>query len=478
VQRALLIVLVALSYVLLAGGPRWSLGALLAIAGAAFVASPRRALAFHGPWRPLDFALAAAAAGLLIQLVPLPAGVVAVLSPDAARVNAGLHVTTMVRGAPAWATLSINREATAAAFGAVVLGILSFWIARGVFGAGGSTRQFCRALAIIGAAAAVLALVQKSVLPHAVLFVLAPEERSANPFGAFVNRNHFAGWLLLVIGPVCGYLVAQLRTHPAQRGGWRLTLRHYLQSSAVLTTMAAVTVIGVLLATLSRSGLAGFGAAALTAWLIGRDRMKLERTSLAAGLGLAGAMVIIAVLFVDVDAWAERAGEFVSGERAGASRLNIWRETVPIVRDFWLVGTGGGTYSDAMTQYQESRLWVGSMQRWAHFNNAHSQYVQTAAEGGLLLAVPAIAAMTWLGILGRRSLRADKGEMFWVRTGAAAGLAGLAVQSIWEVSLVMPANAVMCGALAGLMLHQRAATATPGRTAGSGLPPPAPLKAR
>jgi len=60
--------------------------------------------------------------------------------------------------------------------------------------------------------------------------------------------------------------------------------------------------------------------------------------------------------------------------------------------------------------------------------------------------------------LARAAVIADKGEMFWVRVGAAAGLAGLAVQSIWEVSLTMPANAVLAGVLAGLVLYQREGT--------------------
>ena len=72
----------------------------------------------------------------------------------------------------------------------------------------------------------------------------------------------------------------------------------------------------------------------------------------------------------------------------GFSRIGIWRETLPIIADFPLAGTGAGTYSDAMTHYQQTRFWVGSMQRWAHFNNAHSHYVQVASEGGLLLTVP------------------------------------------------------------------------------------------
>ena len=53
--------------------------------------------------------------------------------------------------------------------------------------------------------------------------------------------------------------------------------------------------------------------------------------------------------------------------------------------------------------------------------------------------------------------------MFWVRIGAAAGLAGLAAQSIWETSLIMPANAVMAGVLGGLLLYRREARPDPVR---------------
>ena len=133
---------------------------------------------------------------------------------------------------------------------------------------------------------------------------------------------------------------------------------------------------------------------------------------------------------------------------------------MPIIRDFWPAGTGAGTYSDAMTVYQQTRIWVGSMQRWAHFNNAHSFYIQVASEGGVLLSLPAL----WVGLavatLGWRSVRADKGEMFWVRVGAFAGLTGVAVQSLWEVALVMPANAALAGMLTGLLLYQREVTGT------------------
>ena len=74
---------------------------------------------------------------------------------------------------------------------------------------------------------------------------------------------------------------------------------------------------------------------------------------------------------------------------------------------------------------------------------------------GLLLGLPVLWALIALARLGYRAVRSDKGEMFWVRIGAAGGLAGVAVQSIWEASLIMPANAVLAGVLGGLLLYRR-----------------------
>ncbi len=464
-QRTLLISLVVASYLLFAGGPRWTLGPLLLVALLGVLVAPRQTIRFPQGWRPLDVSLLALVAGVLIQLVPLPAHVLALLSPNAVEVRRALRFSAFGSPTAGWIPLTIDPEATTYALGTVILGILSFWIARSVFGAGGSSRKFCRALAIVGAVAAIAALVQKVVTPAMILGVLTPEARSANPLGAFTNRNHFAAWLLMVATVACGYLIAHLRIHPAYRQRWRDSFRQFLSSGALPTAAAAIITVGVIFVTLSRSAVAGLGAAAVAAWLLGRPRMRIERTNLPTVLGLAGAGILIAVLFIDVDGWATRLEQsFGPTPSRGFSRTGIWRETLPIIRDFPLAGTGAGTYSDAMTHYQQTRLWVGSMQRWAHFNNAHSHYVQVATEGGLLLTVPALSCLAFLWTLGRRALCADHGEMFWARVGAAAGLIGLAVQSIWEVALVMPANAVLGGVLAGLLLYKREPGSEPSST--------------
>lgn len=456
-QRTLLILLVAASYLLLAGGRPWTLGPLLALAALAVLASPGRVLTFRPSWRLLDAALVAIALLIVVQLLPLPAGLVAAVSPNAARVRSALQFTPLTPAAADPVPLSVDPGSTAAALGVVVLGIVSFWIARALFGSGGHTRAVCRALAAIGAVAAILALVQKAATPKLLLFAFEPVARSTNPFGAFTNRNHMAAWLLMMAAPLSGYLIARMHIHDDDfRGHWRPWFRHFLVSGMALTTLALAVILMTLLATLSRSAVVGLGAAALVAWRLGGPRMSLQRSTLPAKLGTVGVVLLAAMLFVDLDGWATRAQESLGDAPATEfGRATIWRETLPVIRDFWLTGTGAGTYSDAMTQYQQSRIWVGSMQRWAHFNNAHSHYLQLLSEGGLLLALPVILALAVFAKLARAAVLADKGEMFWVRVGAAAGLAGLAVQSIWEVALTTPANAVLAGVLAGLVLYQR-----------------------
>ncbi len=451
-QRTLLLSLVAASYLLLAGGRPWTLGPLLVLAAVAALSAPRRTFRFPRQHRLLDVALVAIAAVVAVQLLPLPAPVVDALSPNAARIKAALQFS--VTPVPAWAALSIAPQRTLDALLSVTIGILSFWTARAVFGASGNTRAFCRMLALLGLVAAIAALAQKAATPQLLLFSVQPEARSTNPFGAFTNRNHFAGWLLLISTPVIGYLIARLRIQEYRDRRWAAIVKQFLASGAVMTALASAVTVGVLVATLSRSGVAGLGVAALVGWWVGRPRMRLEPTTLPARLGLVGVLIIVSMAFVDVDGWVTRIEQTLTADGL-FGRLTIWRETLPMIRDFWLTGVGAGAYPDAMTHYQQTRFFVNSMQRWAHFNNAHSHFVQIAAEGGVLLAVPAIAALAALWTLARRSLRADKGEMFWVRVGAAAGLAGLAAQSIWDVSLTMPANAVLAGVLAGLLLSRR-----------------------
>ncbi|HWQ14436.1 MAG TPA: O-antigen ligase family protein, partial [Roseiflexaceae bacterium] len=127
-------------------------------------------------------------------------------------------------------------------------------------------------------------------------------------------------------------------------------------------------------------------------------------------------------------------------------RRVIWRETLPLVRDVWLAGAGTGTYATAMVFYQRTG-------REYAFNQAHNEYLQTAAEGGLLVFLPLAVAAVAFARLAARRLRADRSGVYRLRAGALAGLAAALVQSCWETGLRLPANALLAAVLAAIAVH-------------------------
>jgi O-antigen ligase len=139
---------------------------------------------------------------------------------------------------------------------------------------------------------------------------------------------------------------------------------------------------------------------------------------------------------------------------SAANRLLIWRDTVPILRDFWLTGTGAGTYLTSMLLYQRSSPgWL--------YNQAHNHYLQVMSEGGFLVGVPVFAALALYLRDAWRHLHADRSGMFWIRAGAFSGLAAVAVQSFFETGLTMPANAALAAIAAAIVVHEPAAHARP-----------------
>jgi O-antigen ligase len=96
------------------------------------------------------------------------------------------------------------------------------------------------------------------------------------------------------------------------------------------------------------------------------------------------------------------------------------------------------------------------------FNQAHNHYLQVAAEGGLVLLAPVLLSLGAFARTSWRRLSDDRSNMFWLRAGAASGLAGAAVQSVWDTGLTLPANAALAAVLAAIVVH------LPGRAASRG----------
>jgi hypothetical protein len=368
--------------------------------------------------------------------VPLPPGLRGRVSPAAVTYDRAMRVGADIT---ADRPLSIDPAATLLALAGVASIVLLFWCARTMF-QHGSVRATIRALAWIGLVLSPLAIVQHLMPLPFVDAAWGVTDRGLRPYGPFVNRNDFAGWLVMALPLTFGYAVGRLQSR--HRPGEPFDLQTAADSKSLWLGMAICLMLAGLLFSQSRSGLLGAFASLIYFGWRSRQRLTIKQAAWAiAGLGV---MLAVAATFADIGALSMRLQASTSEGVVG--RLSIWRQTLPVVRDFWQVGAGTGTYQSVMVLYQTaSRLF--------HISHADNELLQIVAEGGLLLGLPVALTLVAGATLVAKRLREDRTAIFWLRVGASAGILALFTQNMVEMTLRVPANAVLFAILAAVALH-------------------------
>ena len=392
----------------------------------------------RGLYARLDLWLLIALGAAALQVIPLPRALVDIASPSARRVAAALALTEPTGPLPLSIDLTHSAAAVALFAGMAVL----FFTARQIFEAGG-VRTTVRGTALIGLMLAAVAIAQEATGGGRMYWRWSPIFQRTDPFGPFVNRNHFGTWTILAV-PLClGYLTAHAAArHDSPVTSWRRRVVAAMDGRGALLLASAALMIVALVLSMSRSAILGLAAAlAMGMWLAYRHASRRRFALLFGVLAVvAGVMIVVRVPSAQ---WVDRVAGIPD---ALVDRGAIWRETISVIREFWLTGTGVGTYQTAMAVFQ--RLDGGLI-----YNQAHNHYLQVAAEGGLLVGLPVLVGLILFGRAAARALARDRSGIYWVRAGAASGLAGVAVQSLLETGLLTPANSVLAAIAAAVALH-------------------------
>jgi len=411
---------------------------VLAAAAALLAIAVRPAFAPPGN-RWLDAALLLYVVVVAASLVPLPAALRFALSPSSRIIDLTLRIGDSAASVAAARPLSIDPAAGRISLALAVTMLLLFLSARTVFARGG-VRLCVRSIAGLGLLLATVGMAQHLTAPR-LLYWTFPTG-TATPFGPYMNHSDFATWLVMALPLTAGYLIARLHSRRAH-GALPAAVAEAFDNTAMWLTTAIGLMAAGLVVGLSRSGLIAAGAGLGAVWVLSAARMRRQgRAWLLAGFG---AIALVAIAYANTNAVSARVDETIRLGLGGRSA--IWRETLPMISDFWLTGVGPGAYERGMIVYQQSP-------RVVYFNHAHNEYLQIAAEGGLLLALPALviaAAGVWRV---RWSLGADRTPIYWVRAGAVGGLVAVAVQSLWETGLRVPANGLLFAVVAAIAMHE------------------------
>ena len=285
--------------------------------------------------------------------------------------------------------------------------------------------------------------------------------------GTFVNPDHFAGWLTMLIFLGLGCLLARGRSGSGttrllrvlrSREGRERAARHYLPFPA-LVVMALALVF-----TLSRGGVLSFLVTALLVLGLLRALGRIRRS-----LAVVGALLVATVgygAWIGLEPLVARVWHADYGVR-----WVQWLSTLPMLRAFPLFGVGLGAYRDTYLRYQPPALAPGKV----YYPYAHNDLLQLAVELGLIGAA-LILFMAWrvgkdlvgAHLLGRASCPVGGGEGGGARrsdpfsvglgVGAVGAVLALLVHSAYDFGARIPANGILgatCLGIATVAFHTR-----------------------
>lgn len=454
-----LVLLLSWGALAIGGWPAWAAAPLLIFAIATGILGYLERDGAQAPVKhhaSLVIALALLISAIAIQLIPLSSALVTRLSPARQELEYERLLAIADRRDPLTVPSSIGTPsgslsiapsrtrlglAAAAGFAIFLLGTT-----RGLSRVG--VRRITQAALVLGVIVSFIGIYRYSSGSVAVygLYVPLSTGRDSAPF---INRNHQAGWLVMVLALALGALAGEVAR--GMRGvapHWRdrlVWLSSKQANIAALVLFASVILAIGILTTQSRSGATAMAVTFLvmTLWSLRRQPTKLRRRALAVAL----VAVMLAVVSYSGEGVAKRIAS-TSWDRMDG-RVAIWHDTLNIANTFWLTGTGFNTYGVAMLRYQTVRDGF-------RYIEAHNDYLQLLAEGGLLVGVPVLILAATLIVTTYRRFRAgaDDTRTYWIRVGAVAGIAAIAVQSVTEFTLQMPGAAVMFATLLAIAIHQ------------------------
>lgn len=377
----------------------------------------------------------------LLQIIPLPEPLLALLSPKAAALyGPGAH------------PLSLDANASLYSLQKSISYALTFLLALQLLNDKNRIQNFLKVLVFVGVAEALyggILLYGGSTLDIFDLYDLSEHLREHSAVGSFVNRNHLAGYLEMSLAIGIGLLIATLERNESEitwRERARRLLRMMLGGKAMLRLYLAIMVIGLVL-THSRMGNTAFFASLGIAGGIG---LLIFRKSSRSVVILFASLIIIDMFIVGAWFGVQKVAERLENTQLQYEGRTFVNQQAPVMmKDFPVTGTGAGSFYSSFPSYRSGDI-------WGFYDFAHNDYYQTLIEygliGGLLFAGIAVLCL-YTAVQAQRERRTQllQGAGF----AAMMGILALLIHSWTDFNLHIPSNAALFSCLCALAFAAR-----------------------
>ncbi|MDP6490165.1 MAG: O-antigen ligase family protein [Kiritimatiellia bacterium] len=383
----------------------------------------------------------------VLQMLPLPRGVVSVLNPFSATItdsaNSALSDLAAIGDTESESVnyaLSLSPSAT----------WRSVWLLVAYAGVLLVLINTCRhwqhmssvavAVVVSGFFMALVALVHRFSGSYNILWVHEPRHHGSI-FGPFTNRNHFAAHANMLFGMALGlFLSSQHISEILSWPSWRERIAWLSSRSASRIALAAFAVVligGTSCATASRGGMLSLAVGLTLAAVVVTRHRSVTPSARIAVFAINGLVLVIALWLAREEVFMRLAMLATVVENPMEDLRTIATgDTLRLYLRCPLSGCGFGAFRHAYTIVQTPAL----SDRWLH---AHNDWAQLLAEGGWLGTVTFLGALIVFVryIVTRFVELSDRARLYVL--GVCVGLCTIALHSIVDYSLHKPGNALL-----------------------------------
>jgi len=367
----------------------------------------------------------------LINIVPLPFSLVDALRPERVNFLLNENIQGMENISSQWLPLSFDVGQSDVIFFKSLAYCFLFFITLTLVNTGKRLRYILIVISAAGVFQAIYGSLEVlSGLQYSLVFKL-PVSHIAT--GSFVYKNHYANFLLLCLSAAIGYMIASLRVRSGSspRERLRRIVRFWL-SNKVLFRIGIIIMVIALVMSRSRMGNSAFFIAMTITATLGLIYFKPRQKSYVV---LFISMLVIDILIVSSLFGLKQVQQRLEQTNlTQESRDEVVTDALPLLSQYGVIGTGGGTFYTIYPQVQSESI--------QHFyDHAHNEYLQFAIEFGIVGAaiiavLVLLCAKSALSAIRHRRHPLPRGTAF----ATVMAVIGMALHSTVDFPLQAPAN--------------------------------------
>ncbi len=351
----------------------------------------------------------------IFQIIPLPASLLRFLSHRSYELMKEVYTGPFSSG-----SIGFCSYCTLNGIVRLVIYVMIFFMAASLTGRDGLMRRTMTAVVIFGFVIAFFAIIQKASWNGRIYWFRELTQGGA-PFGPFVNRNDFAGFIGMIVPLGLSLSLEEQKT----------------EKKLILMFLTLIMTLGIFYS-LSRGGIISFLLSMVFFVFLVVTRGFSRRYIHYLLIFLSG--LIFYLLYLGVSPIVNR---FVESGLSSEQRIMVWKETLRAFSDFAWFGTGLGTFRYVFPLYYPQGL-TGT------FYYAHNDYLQFLLETGIvgtLLLTAGFISITVPAFIAYR----NNNDSSVITAGLLASVFYMLVHSFFDFNLHLPSNAIMFSIILGFL---------------------------